>query len=66
MEKMFVRDLADSKQIQWYWWEKRPRICRLEQRDPFYSDVVVSSLRLWLRLWIRVRNSYNFFSDILW
>jgi cardiolipin synthase len=29
MEKMFVRDLADSRQIQWDEWEKRPLLSRI-------------------------------------
>jgi cardiolipin synthase A/B len=35
MEKMFVRDLADSRQIQWDEWKKRPMLPRV--RDWFVS-----------------------------
>ena len=31
MEKMFVRDLADSRQIQWDEWEKRPLFQRIRE-----------------------------------
>ncbi|MHB8828088.1 MAG: cardiolipin synthase [Syntrophales bacterium] len=31
MEKMFVRDLADSKQIQWYEWKERPLLPRIRE-----------------------------------
>jgi cardiolipin synthase len=31
MEKMFVRDLADSKQIQWDEWKKRPLLPRIRE-----------------------------------
>ena len=31
MEKMFVRDLADSRQIQWDEWKKRPLLPRIRE-----------------------------------
>jgi hypothetical protein len=41
MEKMFVRDLADSRQIQWDEWEKRPLL-------PRFRDWFVNLFGRWL------------------
>jgi cardiolipin synthase len=31
MERMFARDLADSRQIQWDEWEKRPLLQKIKE-----------------------------------
>ena len=32
MEKMFARDLAESDQIRWEEWEKRPLLSKIRER----------------------------------